>query len=136
MSDRNGALVAAVSVHPEDEIMLISDRGTLVRTPVEGISVIGRVTQGVRLIRLKSGEKLVGVERIAEADVRALQGNDEVADKRDAHAEHDANQQPSAHLGHPGNAPPDEPGHAGQGADGAEDANQAGDNGDADDDDT
>jgi len=49
----------------EDEIMLITTRGTLVRTPVAGISEIGRNTQGVMLIRLGNGEKLVEIERIA-----------------------------------------------------------------------
>ena len=44
--------------------MLITDGGTLVRTPVEGISLVGRNTQGVTLIRLQGGEKLVGIERI------------------------------------------------------------------------
>ena len=65
-SDRNGAVVAAVSVVGEDEIMLITNRGTLVRTPVDGISVLGRNTQGVRLINVGDEEKLVGVEPIAE----------------------------------------------------------------------
>ena len=63
---RNGTVVGAVSVSDDDEIMLISDGGTLVRTPVEGISVLGRNTQGVRLISLGDGEKLVGVEPIAD----------------------------------------------------------------------
>ncbi|MEQ8497717.1 MAG: DNA gyrase subunit A, partial [Gammaproteobacteria bacterium] len=63
---RNGAVVGAVSVTDDDEIMLISDRGTLVRTPVAGISVIGRNTQGIRLISLGDGESLVGVEPIAD----------------------------------------------------------------------
>jgi len=63
-SDRNGAVVGAVQVTDEDEIMLISDGGTLVRTESNGISVTGRNTQGVRLIRLGADEKLVEVERI------------------------------------------------------------------------
>jgi DNA gyrase subunit A len=67
-TERNGDLVGAVQVLDGDEIMLISDQGTLVRTRVEEVSVLGRNTQGVRLIRLKEGEHLVGVERIEEAD--------------------------------------------------------------------
>jgi len=69
-SDRNGALVAALQVTPGQEIMLISSTGTLVRTPVDEISVLGRNTQGVRLIRLADGERLTGIERIEslEAD--------------------------------------------------------------------
>ncbi len=50
------------------EIMLISSTGTLVRTPVDEISVLGRNTQGVRLIRLDEGERLVGIERIESLD--------------------------------------------------------------------
>ena len=63
---RNGAVIGAVAVSDADEIMLISDRGTLVRTPVAGISVIGRNTQGIRLISLGEGESLVGLEQIAD----------------------------------------------------------------------
>ncbi len=63
-SDRNGTTVAALQVMPGQEIMLISSTGTLVRTPVDEISVLGRNTQGVRLIRLAEGERLVGIERI------------------------------------------------------------------------
>lgn len=65
-SARNGPVVGAVSVLEDEEIMLISDRGTLVRTPVEGVSILGRNTQGVRLINIGEDEKLVGVEPVAE----------------------------------------------------------------------
>jgi DNA gyrase subunit A len=67
-SDRNGAVVGAVQVSESDEIMLISNKGTLVRTRVEEVSVQGRNTQGVRLIRLKDGEKLVGLEQVDEPE--------------------------------------------------------------------
>ena len=75
-SDRNGALVAALQVTAGQEIMLISSTGTLVRTPVDEISVLGRNTQGVRLIRLAEGERLTGIERIEslEAARRAQRG--------------------------------------------------------------
>jgi DNA gyrase subunit A len=63
-SERNGALVGAALVNEHDEIMLITDGGILVRTPVDGISVVGRNTQGVRIIRLDKGEKVIGVDRI------------------------------------------------------------------------
>src|SRR6201996_971496 len=63
-SDRNGTTVAALQVVGGQEIMLISSTGTLVRTPVDEISVLGRNTQGVRLIRLAEGERLTGIERI------------------------------------------------------------------------
>jgi DNA gyrase subunit A len=67
-SDRNGDTVAALQVVSGQEIMLISSTGTLVRTAVDGISVQGRNTQGVRLIRLEEGERLVGIERIEGLD--------------------------------------------------------------------
>ena len=60
-TDRNGDIVGAVQVHEAEEIMLISDQGTLVRTRVEEVSSQGRNTQGVTLIRVSSDEKLVGV---------------------------------------------------------------------------
>ena len=63
-SDRNGAVVGAVLVNDNDEIMLITDGGTLVRTRVDGISVVGRNTQGVTIIRLDKKEKVIGVDRI------------------------------------------------------------------------
>lgn len=65
-NDRNGAVVGAVTVSDGDEMMLISDHGTLVRTPVDQVSVIGRNTQGIRLISLGKGESLVGLEPIAD----------------------------------------------------------------------
>jgi DNA gyrase subunit A len=63
-SERNGAVVGAALVNESDEIMLITDAGTLIRTRVQEISVLGRNTQGVRVIRPSEGEKLAGVERI------------------------------------------------------------------------
>ena len=68
-SERNGRVVGATQVADGEEIMLISDRGTLVRTRVDEISVQGRNTQGVRLIKLKTDEKLVGLERVEEPEV-------------------------------------------------------------------
>lgn len=66
VSERNGSVVGAVAVDSEDEIMLISDQGTLIRTPVGDISVFGRNTQGVRLVNLNEEEHLAGLERIVE----------------------------------------------------------------------
>ena len=63
-SERNGRVIGAVQVENDHEIMLITDGGTLVRTPVEGVSLVGRNTQGVKLISLHSEEKLVSVEKI------------------------------------------------------------------------
>ncbi|MGM0632969.1 MAG: DNA gyrase subunit A [Pseudomonadota bacterium] len=67
-SDRNGRLVGAVQVTDGEEIMLISDRGTLVRTRVDEVSVLSRNTQGVRMIRLKEDERLVGLAEVTEPD--------------------------------------------------------------------
>ena len=63
-SERNGALVRATKVDPEDDIILISDKGTLVRTPVAQVASAGRNTQGVTLIRLPKDEKLVAMARV------------------------------------------------------------------------
>jgi DNA gyrase subunit A len=68
-TERNGAVVGAVEVADDHQVMLISNAGTLVRTAASEISIIGRNTQGVRLIRLGDGERLTGIERIeAEED--------------------------------------------------------------------
>jgi DNA gyrase subunit A len=67
-SERNGRVVAATLVRPEDEIMLITDRGVLVRTRVAEIRELGRATQGVTLIALDDGSKLSGLQRIVESD--------------------------------------------------------------------
>lgn len=67
-SERNGKVVAATLVRPEDEIMLITDKGVLVRTRVSEIRELGRATQGVTLIALDDGTKLSGLQRIVEND--------------------------------------------------------------------
>src|SRR5690606_38418447 len=64
VDDRNGPLVGAVQVFDGDEVMLISDQGTLVRTRVNEVSVLGRNTKGVTLIKFDAKEKRVGVDRI------------------------------------------------------------------------
>ena len=63
---RNGNVVGAVAVDEDDDVMLISDQGTLIRTPVDGVSVLGRNTQGVTLVKLGEEENLVSLERIVE----------------------------------------------------------------------
>src|SRR5690606_1856979 len=67
-SERNGKAVGAVLVKDDNEIMLISNGGTLIRTAVADISVMGRNTQGVRLVSLNEGEALAGLETIEESD--------------------------------------------------------------------
>ena len=70
-SERNGKVVAATLVRTEDEIMLITDKGVLVRTRVSEIRELGRATQGVTLIALDEGAKLIGLQRIVENDANA-----------------------------------------------------------------
>jgi DNA gyrase subunit A len=67
-SERNGKLLAAQLVAPEDQIMLITTGGVLIRTRVSEIREMGRATQGVRLINLDEGEKLAGLEKIVESE--------------------------------------------------------------------
>ncbi|MFK3989259.1 DNA gyrase subunit A [Psychrobacter sp. NPDC064578] len=74
-SERNGALVRATKVDSTDDIILISDKGTLVRTPVEHVASSGRNTQGVTLIRLSKDEKLVAMARVEHEE-----GDDELID--------------------------------------------------------
>jgi DNA gyrase subunit A len=80
-SERNGRLVGAVQVFDGDELMLISNQGTMVRTRTDEVSVLGRNTQGVRVIRTKTAETLVGVARIEEpAEVDAEVDSDTEVD--------------------------------------------------------
>ncbi len=82
-TDRNGAVVGAVQVFDGDDVMLISDQGTLVRTRVDEISVLGRITQGVRLIKTREGERIVSMERLVEREVEVLL-DDAAAEATDA----------------------------------------------------
>jgi DNA gyrase subunit A len=66
VSERNGKVVRALHVGDNDEVMLITDKGTLVRFKVSELSIIGRNTQGVRLINVSKGERVVGMQRIEE----------------------------------------------------------------------
>ena len=79
-SDRNGKVVAATLVRPDDEIMLITDKGVLVRTRVSEIRELGRATQGVTLIALDNGSTLSGLQRIVENDVNAEGASDPTTD--------------------------------------------------------
>lgn len=76
-TERNGNVIGAVQVEDNDETMLITDGGTLVRTRVDEISVVGRNTQGVTLIQLSKEEKLVGLQRILEVEAKKGTGDDE-----------------------------------------------------------
>jgi DNA gyrase subunit A len=77
-TERNGKVVAATLVHSEDDIMLITDRGVLVRTRVSEIREMGRATQGVILIGLDEGSKLSGMQRIVENDAQG--GSDDTGE--------------------------------------------------------
>ncbi|MDP5057060.1 MAG: DNA gyrase subunit A [Marinomonas hwangdonensis] len=83
VSERNGPVVGAAQVDETDEIILITDQGTLVRTRVTEVSCQGRNTQGVTLIRLTNDEHLVGIERVVENDEDAVNDDDLEADGAD-----------------------------------------------------
>ena len=80
-SERNGAVVSAALVQDGDEIMLITDAGTLVRTRVEEIRELGRNTQGVTVIKLSPGEKVVGVDRIPYLEGEEAGDDDTASDE-------------------------------------------------------
>ncbi|QIM51336.1 DNA gyrase subunit A [Hydrogenophaga crocea] len=75
-SERNGKVVAATLVHNDDQIMLITDKGVLVRTRVAEIREMGRATQGVTLISLDAGDELSGLQRIVENDANMPEGGE------------------------------------------------------------
>ncbi|MEY2782139.1 MAG: gyrase subunit [Pseudomonadota bacterium] len=83
-SERNGKVVAATLVHADDEIMLITDTGVLVRTRVAEIRELGRATQGVTLIGLDEGAKLSGLQRIVENDANSAEGDNAEGNTNDA----------------------------------------------------
>ena len=83
-SERNGNAVGAVQVMENNQIMLITDGGTLVRTPVADVSIVGRNTQGVTLIRLNEGEKLVQIAPILTENGDALDENEGMIETADA----------------------------------------------------
>ena len=76
-TDRNGKTVGALQIADDDEIMLISSNGTLVRTAADDISIVGRNTQGVRLIRVERGQRLVGLARIESIEDEDGEDDDE-----------------------------------------------------------
>ncbi|MBQ1784986.1 MAG: DNA topoisomerase (ATP-hydrolyzing) subunit A [Gammaproteobacteria bacterium] len=80
VDERNGKVIDAIQVNDTDQIMLITNGGTLVRTRVAEVNIIGRNTGGVRLIRVMEGEKVVGLQRIADSDDDSGEPSDGVAD--------------------------------------------------------
>jgi DNA gyrase subunit A len=95
-SERNGRVVAATLVRPTDEIMLITDRGVLVRTRVSEIRELGRATQGVTLIALDEGSKLSGLQRIVENDAAVEAAADATPDTDPAIPANSANPETDA----------------------------------------
>jgi DNA gyrase subunit A len=85
-SERNGKIVAATLVHADDEIMMITDKGVLVRTRVAEMRELGRATQGVTLIALDAGTKLSGLQRIVENDAVADAADGDETDSTDTSA--------------------------------------------------
>jgi DNA gyrase subunit A len=83
LTERTGNIVGVLQVGDEDQIMLITNGGKIIRTKVKDVSVIGRVTQGVKLIELEQGEKVVGICRLAEAEEEdgGEEGNGEPGNK-------------------------------------------------------
>ncbi|KOY60958.1 DNA gyrase subunit A [Photorhabdus heterorhabditis] len=94
VSERNGNVVGAIQVVPTDQIMMITDAGTLVRTRVSEVSVVGRNTQGVTLIRTAQDEKVVGLQRVAEPE----DDEDELVEEREG-LESDNTNSPDADSG-------------------------------------
>jgi DNA gyrase subunit A len=88
-SERNGKVVAATLVRADDEIMLITDRGVLVRTRVAEIRELGRATQGVTLIALDDAAKLVGLQRIVENDANGDAASDTPPDAAGTAQDHE-----------------------------------------------
>ena len=79
-SERNGAVIGAIQVKDNDEMMMISDAGTLIRASVSDVRVMGRNTQGVMLIRLSEGEKLVEIERVEKLEAEEDEDLDNTSD--------------------------------------------------------
>ena len=80
---KGGEIVAAFPVLDSDQIMLVTDGGTLIRCPVDGIRIAGRATRGVRIVNVSEGERVVSAVRIGEDDASAENGNG----NGDSHAE-------------------------------------------------
>ena len=76
-SKRNGEIVGAMQVVDEDEVMLIADSGKIIRMSMEHVRIIGRNTQGVRLINLQPGEKVVGMDQVAAESGEEEDGEEE-----------------------------------------------------------
>lgn len=86
-SERNGEQVGAVLVEEQDEVMLITDGGTLVRNRVSDISLMGRGTQGVTMIRLSKKERLIGLARVESLDMEDDEESEDITDDQSSASE-------------------------------------------------
>ena len=68
LTEKNGDIIDIKPVTDKDDLMIISDKGQVIRTTISGISLMGRATQGVKIIRLKDDEKVVAVEKVADPE--------------------------------------------------------------------
>jgi len=75
LTEKNGDIIDIKPVTDKDDLMIISDKGQVIRTKISGISLMGRTTQGVRLIKLKDGEAVVAVEKFLIQMMKALKLN-------------------------------------------------------------
>ena len=82
-NERNGAVIGIMGVQDDDDIMLVSDRGKIIRMPVSNISVISRNTQGVRLIGMEPGERVVSAASLAEKEEAELESGVDAEDAQD-----------------------------------------------------
>jgi DNA gyrase subunit A len=78
VNERNGPLIASFPVEHTDQIMLVTDAGQLIRTPVDGIRIAGRSTQGVTLFDVAEGETVASVGRLSEEEGENGEGNGEM----------------------------------------------------------
>jgi DNA gyrase subunit A len=83
LTEKNGEIIAIKPVTDKDDLMVITDKGQVVRTRISGISLMGRTTQGVRIISCKDGESVVAVERIVEPELEEDEGVDQLPDEAD-----------------------------------------------------
>ncbi|MCP4672030.1 MAG: DNA gyrase subunit A [Desulfobacula sp.] len=80
-SKRNGKMVSLILVDDKDEIMMVTDKGKLIRTTMQGVNIISRNTQGVKLINLSAGEKLIGIARLPEEEEKPEEDDDNNPDE-------------------------------------------------------
>jgi len=95
VNDRNGPVVSNLLVTPEHHIIVVTSKGKVIRTPVAGISVLGRNTQGVRIIRMSKDERVVAVTRMLEGDEDDIAEQQDVPDEGDDAPDSDPDSDPA-----------------------------------------